>query len=57
MITFMGDAPLQLFLATLLVWGVAAVIMYWLCAYVLLWLFRRTDTDVDDVILGVSRRG
>ena len=56
MITFMGDAPLQLFLATLLVWGVAAVIMYWLCAYVLLWLFRRTDTDVDDVILGVSRR-
>ena len=56
MITFMGNAPMQVFLSTLLVWGVAAVVTYWLCAYVLLWVFRRTDTDVDDVILGVSRR-
>ena len=56
MITFLGNEPAQVFLGTLLVWGVAALATYWLCAYVLLWAFRRTDTDVDDVILGVSRR-
>ena len=56
MITFLGNEPAQMFLGTLLVWGVAALATYWLCAYVLLWAFRRTDTDVDDVILGVSRR-
>ncbi len=56
MITLLGNGPLQVFLGTLLVWGVAALVTYWLCAYILLWAFRRTDTDVDDVILGVSRR-
>ena len=56
MITVLGNEPMQVFLGTLLVWGVAALVTYWLCAYLLLWAFRRTDTDVDDVILGVSRR-
>ena len=56
MITILGEAPLQIFLGTLIGWGLGALITYWLTAYILLWVFRRTETDVDDVILGVSRR-
>ena len=56
MIYFLGETPLQVFIGTLLVWAAAAAATYWLGAYILLWAFRRTDTEVDDVILGVSRR-
>ena len=55
MITILGDSPLYIFLGTLIGWGLASLITYWLTAYILLWAFRRTETDVDDVILGVSR--
>ena len=56
MITILGDTPTQIFLGTLIGWGLGALVTYWLTAYILLWVFRRTETDVDDVILGVSRR-
>ena len=56
MITILGDTPLHIFLGTLIGWGLGALVTYWLTAYILLWVFRRTETDVDDVILGVSRR-
>ena len=56
MITILGDTPLQIFLGTLIGLGLGALVTYWLTAYILLWVFRRTETDVHDVILGVSRR-
>ena len=56
MITILGNTPLDIFLGTLIGWGLGALVTYWLTAYILLWVFRRTETDVDDVILGVSRR-
>mgnify|MGYP001179965208 FL=1 len=56
MITMLGNTPFQIFIGTLIGWGLGALVVYWLTAYILLWLFRKTATDVDDVILGVSRR-
>lgn len=56
MITMLGTNPIQVFLGTLIVWGLSAVVAYWLLAYFLFAMFRKTATDVDDVILGISRK-
>lgn len=55
-VNLFGNNPVQIFLARMLISGISAVLSYWLVGYALLALFRKTSTDVDDVILGISRR-
>ena len=38
MITILGNTPLDIFLGTLIGWGLGALVTYWLTAYILLWV-------------------